>query len=335
MGRKRATTKGARRMVDLVSRFSWSFTRQSAFEACKRRYYYQYYGHWGGWDRAAPPEAQLCYRLGKMKSLPMVTGSIVHEQIGALLESIRRGRPFALPELQLGAAKKLALAVGQSQDRRWRNDPKRNTNLYEHYYGGGLPPEAVTAAEAHASGCLERFFSSGVLDVIALSEPRSWRIEEKAEWQVEGIQVMAIADLALPAEGRLVIYDWKTGRDDGAYDAQLGVYGLAAREVWGYAPAQTVLRLLYLGDGVLKEHAFSEAQAEDAGRAIAEGAGKMLALLTDRARNTAHRDAFPMTPDRARCDPCFFQELCYGSPGRVVRPLPNEQVPPEKGDQPS
>lgn len=304
-------------MVDFVNRFSWSFTRQSAFEACKRRYYYRYYGQWGGWKSEAAAEAQLCYRLGKMKNLPMLTGTIVHEQIGALLKSIRQGRAYSLEQLKMGAAGKLALAIRESQERRWLRDPKRNTNLFEHYYRGGIPAEAVTATEEHVLGCLERFFSSGVLDVIKRSERREWRIEERAEWEIDGIPVMAIADFALVTEGRLVIYDWKTGKDDEAYDAQLGVYGLAAHEVWGYAAEQVVLRLLYLGDGGLKEHALDEAQAGDARRAIVESAREMLGMLDDRASSAAHRDAFPVTADLARCEWCFFQQLCFDSPGRI------------------
>ena len=33
--------------------FSWSFSRDSAFNTCKRKYYYSYYGSWGGWNKDA------------------------------------------------------------------------------------------------------------------------------------------------------------------------------------------------------------------------------------------------------------------------------------------
>jgi len=132
-----------------------------------------------------------------------------------------------------------------------------------------------------------------------------------AEWEVEGLPVIAGLDLALPTEGRLVVYDWKTGRDDEAYDAQLGVYGLAAHEAWGYPAEQVVMRLLYLGDGVLKEHAFGEAQAAAARRTIVDGAREMLGMLDDPGKNIARRDAFPMTADPAQCEWCFFRELCF------------------------
>ena len=33
--------------------FSWSFSRDNAFNTCKRKYYYSYYGSWGGWNKDA------------------------------------------------------------------------------------------------------------------------------------------------------------------------------------------------------------------------------------------------------------------------------------------
>ena len=33
--------------------FSWSFSRDNAFNTRKRKYYYSYYGSWGGWNKDA------------------------------------------------------------------------------------------------------------------------------------------------------------------------------------------------------------------------------------------------------------------------------------------
>jgi len=42
-------------VADLVNEFSWSRTRDNVFQECRRRYYYQYYGAWGGWDVNSDP----------------------------------------------------------------------------------------------------------------------------------------------------------------------------------------------------------------------------------------------------------------------------------------
>ena len=43
-------------MADLVNEFSWSRSRDHTFQDCRRKYFYHYYGAWGGWDASAPPE---------------------------------------------------------------------------------------------------------------------------------------------------------------------------------------------------------------------------------------------------------------------------------------
>lgn len=312
-------------MGDLVNQFRWSFSRQSVFEVCKRRYYYRYYAHWGGWKWNAAAEAQLCYRLGKMKTLPMLIGTIVHNQIRTVLMNVQQGRGYSREGMQEEAARMLAKEIRNSENKLWKNDPKRNANLFEHYYQWGIPAEAVKSAEERVIGCLERFFSSGVLDVIGPTDLQGWRVEQGTGWEIGGIPVLAYLDFAVAMEGRLVIYDWKTGKADGGYDTQLGVYGLAAHEAWGYPAEQVALRLLYLGDGALQEHAFGEAQAAEARRTIVDGAREMLGMLDDQAKNTARRDAFPMTADLAQCEWCFFRELCF-DPRTGVRRDMNGQV---------
>ena len=41
-------------MADLANEFSWSRSRDATFHECRRRYFYQYYGAWGGWETTAP-----------------------------------------------------------------------------------------------------------------------------------------------------------------------------------------------------------------------------------------------------------------------------------------
>ncbi|MGC1135804.1 MAG: hypothetical protein WA941_23470 [Nitrososphaeraceae archaeon] len=68
-------------MADFKNKFQWSISRQRNFDKCKRLYYYNHYGMWGGWDTYAPEETKLCYRLSKMTNLQMLAGSVVHALI--------------------------------------------------------------------------------------------------------------------------------------------------------------------------------------------------------------------------------------------------------------
>ncbi|NOZ64350.1 MAG: hypothetical protein GXO71_05370, partial [Caldiserica bacterium] len=41
-------------MKELVNEFSWSKSRDIIFRECPRKYYFNYYGSWGGWKFDAP-----------------------------------------------------------------------------------------------------------------------------------------------------------------------------------------------------------------------------------------------------------------------------------------
>ena len=48
-------------MVELANEFSWSRSRDATFQDCRRKYFYQYYGAWGGWDPGAPTDVRRLY----------------------------------------------------------------------------------------------------------------------------------------------------------------------------------------------------------------------------------------------------------------------------------
>ena len=45
-------------MGDLANEFSWSRSRDATFQDCKRKYFYHYYGSWGGWEADAAAEVR-------------------------------------------------------------------------------------------------------------------------------------------------------------------------------------------------------------------------------------------------------------------------------------
>ncbi|MCF7875796.1 PD-(D/E)XK nuclease family protein, partial [Candidatus Bipolaricaulota bacterium] len=73
---------------DFKNTFSWSNSRLQAFQRCKRKYYFQYYGFWGGWEEDASERVQTIYLLKKLKNRHMWKGTIIHEAIAFLLKSL-------------------------------------------------------------------------------------------------------------------------------------------------------------------------------------------------------------------------------------------------------
>jgi len=83
---------GGRAMsAELKNEFSWSSSRDATFRECPRRYYFRYYGSWGGWSVSADPRTRKLYVLKQLRTRQMWAGAAVHERIKASLRDIRRG----------------------------------------------------------------------------------------------------------------------------------------------------------------------------------------------------------------------------------------------------
>ena len=74
-------------MAELANEFSWSRSRDNTFQDCRRRYFYHYYGAWGGWDAAAGEEVRRLYILKQLASRQMWAGRIVHDAIEMILHA--------------------------------------------------------------------------------------------------------------------------------------------------------------------------------------------------------------------------------------------------------
>src|SRR5207244_1495250 len=79
-------------MGDLANEFSWSRSRDNTFQECRRRYFYHYYGAWGGWDAGAPEDVRRLYILKQLASRQMWAGRVVHDAIEMAFHAFAGGR---------------------------------------------------------------------------------------------------------------------------------------------------------------------------------------------------------------------------------------------------
>src|SRR6476659_5684864 len=73
----------------LVNEFSWSKSREGIFNECKRRFWFQYYGSWAGWEPEADARARDIYVLKQLRTRHIWIGNIVHEAIERSLKNMR------------------------------------------------------------------------------------------------------------------------------------------------------------------------------------------------------------------------------------------------------
>ena len=328
--------------------FSWSASRHDSFMSCRRRYYYSYYAALGD------PEI---HRLKKLSALPLWSGSVVHDAIESFLRANdrlpAREEQEALiravvhsgmltdwrvseagggPSTSAPAATTASEADGPSPER--QPLPFR---LFEHEYGIPVEREDKRIAVNIVMRSLKNFFRSETLRrALEVGRERWLALEDLVSFHVGDVEVFLRMDLAYrDHDGRVVIVDWKTGRNEGRFnEVQVAGYALyAAEQGWVQEPEEISTELNYLVIPKAVRRSVNGRKIEDARRFILKSAGNMKALLLDPLGNVARLEDFPMVERPSLCRRCNFRRLCFpplvGGTLRRVPPLTPPLAPPE------
>lgn len=306
----------------LRNELRWSKSRGVVFRECLRKYYLRYYQGWEGWKSAAPPAARLAYRFSKMATLATLAGTTVHRAIARALNALRRGEPAVLD----------AEAAVESMRRVWRDteaklylkNPKRHPPLMEVYYDEKPSPERRQMYAQRVRDCLAAFERSEVFADIRAHGGFLWverdddAFEPRTIFQVEWDEAYGSPDFVREADGRVEIFDWKTGTESPEDEVQVTVYAAWALEQLQADPAAIEGRLVYLNDGARVERvSISPNDIENVKTLILDELGGMKRVLVDAQSNTPKPPVeFPMTDDRALCRRCEYREICF--PGGVA-----------------
>lgn len=300
---------------------SWSYSRQSEFNACRRSYFYNRF--WG-------QDPKLKWKLFEMRqivTLAMLRGQVAHAVIGDALRSVEHGVP-----VDPGAARRIVTEAIQpkymeSKRRLWHidNRPKDRkiaeiTNLLEHYYKFPVADVDRQAKEARdaAAQCVENLMTSELWQQIAGSDTQQWNEidDDKAFncFDLGGIQVYARVDFAHSCGGPSII-DWKTGASSEQDRRQLVLYSLYAQSKWEWEPEQTSLTAVYLHPE-LKSDSFRPTSDELAAvkAEVKQSFDQMMEL--EPAFGPADINLFPETTTKAHCRWCRFQGACGSDSGR-------------------
>jgi hypothetical protein len=304
---------------DLKNEFAYSWSRSEAFYYCPRRFYWQHYGSWGGWELDAPKSTQLAYRLKQIKSVAMLIGDVFHEIVSQQLRE-RPERPCGVPldTIRTLAEQRMHEHLTESRERRWRSNPKYNANLFEDYYGGGLAQREADEGLEALRKCVEGLAASGFGRRAFGVEKARLRIIDPQNFDqkralLDGLIVYAPPDMLV--EGKdgvsLHIIDWKTGRPRKASLPQLAIYGLVVSEQQRVPIGKLEAHLVYVGQGTHEQFPDLAAGMEEAKRSIETFVKDVRDRLTDVELNLAgDSERFPMTSDLWKCRSCKFRELC-------------------------
>ncbi len=298
-------------MADLANEFSWSRSRDGKFQDCRRKYFYHYYGSWGGWDPTAGEEVRRLYILKQLASRQMWAGRMVHDAIEMALQVFREGRDVPVEAFVADVIERMRGEWRSSHAGRYREQP-RTTALFEHEYAVDIKREAWQALSQNVAGCLRNFFRLPLLAAIRRTAPEHWSIEHWSKmFDFEGTAVWVAPDFGYwtPA-GRLALVDWKTGGGGHGASFQLGCYALYANEVLKLPPSQVDLFEVNLREPVVSDHRWDDARLEEIKEQLRLSIRSMKAYLAEPAANVALIADFERTEDLRICRWCNFRAVC-------------------------
>jgi hypothetical protein len=305
-------------MSDFKNEFSWSVSRDALFKECKRKYYYNYYGSWGGWDKNHADETtRTLYVLKNLQNRWQWKGSTVHHEIERVLtELVSTGGLTPLEKSKKRVTELMRSDFRYSRDGLYRQKDgslKNATALYEHEYETGTPDEVWKQTYDEAILCLESFFRSDVLEEIKkLPKEKIISIESMtaSAFSFNPEKVFVKLDLAYEKGDRVEIVDWKTGAGE-ADRLQFLVYTIYAVEELEVPREQVSLtEYSLLGDGP-KAHSFSSGELNEGVEYINDSIAGMKSLLRNPAGNIAVMTDFLRTDNERICENCSFRKICF------------------------
>ena len=297
------------------STLSWSFSKKTHFDSCKRHYFYHRF--WG-------QDPKLKWRLFEMRNittLTMLRGQVVHTVVARALEAIRLDQAVNVPITKEAVTDVIRKRYQESYTRQWHIDNRPQgrkqseiTNLLEHYYK--FPNVADRAREARqvAWNCVENLFASSFWEQIAALSPSKWQEvegENFPSFDLDGILVYAKIDFAYSGDVPTIV-DWKTGAAGPGDRKQLMVYSMYAQSKWGWDPLESELAAVYL-QPELEVVTFtpSREEIESVREEVKSSFNDLLNI--EPAFGPAKIEDFPITDDTRNCLWCRFRGVCEGA----------------------
>ena len=242
----------------------------------------------------------------------MWAGSKVHECIEIKLNEIKAGNKKIDVERKIKTTLDLMRKEFlNSKNKKYLEDPK-TCALFEHEYELDVSKEEWQANANNVVECLKRFFNSDVYAEISQLSDNQWlELEKFPYFYLDDFKIYAAIDFAFRRDDEIIIYDWKTGREDPEKDKfQLACYGLFAIDRWNIKADKVKLVDFYLSSGNQNEFSLEDLEIDEIQDQIMNSISEMNELLDDPKKNIATEDCFPFADIDQVCFYCNYNKIC-------------------------
>ncbi|NOZ63837.1 MAG: PD-(D/E)XK nuclease family protein, partial [Caldiserica bacterium] len=280
---------------------------------CPRKYYFNYYGSWGGWKFDAPERTRQIYMLKQLKNRYMWIGEVVHACVERSLLNIYQGAEVPDQEEIVQRAREMMQdGFRSSRRKRYLSKPK-TCALFEHEYNIDVDEEEWERLFDYAERCLRNFCQSQFYRELPSLPRESWlEIEQFSHFWLDKVKIYVTLDFACRKGEEVFIYDWKTGKGGNTEsdNIQLACYALYAMEKWGVSTADIRTIEYNLARDEMCEFPVNEEIIKGVEEYIKESISSMKAVLRDEAQNEAVETDFRKTANKNVCRQCNFRKIC-------------------------
>lgn len=297
--------------MNLKNEIGWSVSRVNLLKECKRKYYYTYYGAWGGWESNASPDQKELYLLKNLTDLHNLLGDKVHKTIVNVLNQLHHNDHVSVQSATEFFLKSFNKSIELSEKFLYRNYPKMG-GLIQHEYSLPLEEEKIEEVRKQGKTCVENFMISDMLKEIKESDRSGWIFcKDFNSYELNGMKVWAVFDFAYIKDGNLHIIDFKSGkgRESEKNDQSLS-YALYFLRNRGIELEKIKFIFHHLYSDKADPIKFSAEDIKHIEEKIAKDYDTMKSLLKDQANNVAEVSSFPKTENIQLCNFCKFRRYC-------------------------
>lgn len=299
---------------------SWSTSRIKSLENCKRGYFYHYYLSHNGWDNNANQLQKDAFLLKKLSSKDLLCGSIVHKALKYLITKNNKG--IEINKQLIDYITKRAISnfrqccdVSEQYGGSWSRQIKDFDMLQEYFYYTNLTPYDKYNIESKITRGIENGAGSNTFKYLQSNKVKILELDldKFTHFYLNGIKIYSKLDLLyIDEDGKYIIVEWKTGREDSDNELQLAVYTTYVSKKYNINPSNIICRIEYVDSNTVIEKVFSDQEINDVELIIDLSMNAMLGYLEDEMINKAKCiTEFNMTKDTYKCKNCNFRKLCY------------------------
>jgi len=308
-------------MVEFKNKFSWSFSRDSLFRECKRKYFYNYYGSWEGWKKdSADNTTRTLYVLKNLINRKIWKGDAVHKEISRTLKSYESTGRFSNYENSVKRTTNIMRQEFRFSKNKsyWDTDRSlRKVNaLFEHEYDLEITDDEWIENYNDVLKCLDNFYKSDITSELKdLDTQQIMTIDSitPTPFDFNNETIYVNLDLAYKIDTKVKIVDWKTGSGE-SNPLQFVVYTFHANDFLKIPLEDiTVIEYNLLNDKKII-YSYSAQDISEAKQYIENSINEMKSYLYDADNNSAEITDFPRTDENWRCENCNFKKICFELP---------------------